>query len=165
MKRKLLMFLVFLVPIFCFAQDIILPNINIPGGFSIGTINGAVLGENLIGPRKILFSGSQFQREEVGKKVSGFGVAATNIDQLSTLYSGKIFSPGVDKVFVFENKTAEELALLEVTVFPKILEQPYTLFIDLVIRTTSKPISVISSEKSDDAGKYTAKILITLIEI
>ena len=162
MKRKLLMFLVFLVPIFCFAQDIILPNISMPGGFSIGAINGAMLGENLIGPRKILFSGSQFQKEEVGIKTSGFGVRATNIDKLQTFYSGRIFSPGIIEPFVFENKTSEELAMLEVKVFPKILEQPYTLSLDLIIRTSSKPIS---AEQSDDAGKYETKILITLIEI
>ena len=166
MRRiRILFFFVLLVPFFGFTQDIILPNISLPGGVSVGAINGAVLGENLIGPRKILFSANKLQKEEVGKKISGFGVATTNVDQLSTLYSGKIFSPGVDNVFVFENKTSEELSLLEVTLFPKILELPYTLFIDLVIRTTSKPISANPLEKSDDAGKYAAKILISLMEI
>lgn len=162
MKRKLLMFLVFLVPIFCLAQDIILPNISTPSGFSIGTMNGVMLGENLIGPRKILFSGSQFQREEMGIKISGFGVRAPNIDKLQTFFSGRIFSPGIIEPFVFENRTPEELNMLEITVFPKILEQPYSLFMDLIIRTSSKPIS---AEQSDDTGKYETKILITLIEI
>lgn len=167
MKRKLLLLLVLIAPFFCNAQNLVLPNISIPGGIRIGAMNGAVLGENLIGPRKILFSGNQLilQREETGNKPTGFGVAAPNIDKLPTLYSGRIFSEGIIEPYVFTNKTPEELVLIEVTVFPKILEQPYTLFIDLVVQTSSKPVQASQTNQSDDAGEYKAKILVSIIEI
>lgn len=165
MKRiRCLLFLVLLAPIVCFSQNIILPNISVPGEISVSAINGAILSENLIGPRKILFTGDQtgLQKEEAGKKSVGFGFSAPNIDRLATRYSGKIFSPGIIEPFVFENKTPEELSLMEMMVFPKILEQPYTLFIDLVVQTSSKPVQ---DNQSDDAGIYTAKINITLVKI
>lgn len=165
MKRiRLLFFLVLLAPIISFPQNIILPNINVPGGISVGAVNGAILSENLIGPRKILFFGDQsvLQKEEAGKKSLGFGFGVPSIDMLATRYSGKIFSPGIIEPFVFENKTPEELSVMEITVFPKILEQPYTLFIDLAVQTSSKPAQ---DNQSDDAGIYTAKINISLIKI
>jgi hypothetical protein len=165
MKRiRCLLFLVLLAPIIGFSQNIILPNISVPGEISVSAISGAVLSENLIGPRRILFSGdlSGLQREETGKKSLGFGFSTPGIDRLATRYSGKIFSPGIIEPFVFENKTPEELSLMEIMVFPKILEQPYTLFIDLAVQTSSKPVQ---DNQSDDAGIYTAKINISLIKI
>ncbi|QQG52983.1 MAG: hypothetical protein HY931_01985 [Candidatus Falkowbacteria bacterium] len=165
MKRiRLLLFLVLLAPIISFSQNMILPNISVPGGISTGVISGAILSENLIGPRKILFLGNQsvLQKEESGKKSLEFGVSVPNIDRLTTLYSGKIFSPGIIEPFVFENKTSEELSLMEITVFPKILEQPYTLFIDLAVQVSSK---LVQDNQSDDAGIYTAKINIRLTKI
>jgi len=165
MKRlKMLFFLAFLIPLFCSAQNIILPNINIPGSSSVGAISGAVLGENLIGPRQVIFLQDQMilQKNEIGKKSSGRSVAALNIDKLPTLYSGRIFSPGILEPFVFVNKTPEELALIKVVVFPLRLEIPYTLYLDLEVKTSSKPVS---ANQSDDAGMYNAKIIINLIKI
>jgi len=163
-QKKILFFLVFLTPLFVFSQEIILPNINIPGEASTGVTKGIVLGENLFGPRKIIFSGDQgdFQKEKTGKKISEFGKQAFRKNKLATLYSGRIFSPGIIEPFVFVNKTSEELALIEVRVFPTLLDQPYTLFLDLSARTSSKSIQ---ANQSDDAGMYTAKILINLIKI
>jgi hypothetical protein len=163
-KIRLLLFLVLLAPIIGFSQNIVLPNINVPGGISVGAISGAILSENLIGPRKILFFGDQsvLRKEEFGKKSLEFGFSTPNIDRLATRYSGKIFSPGIIEPFVFENKTPEELSLMEIVVFPRILEQPYTLFIDLAVQASSKPVQ---NNQSDDAGIYTAKINISLIKI
>lgn len=165
MRRiSLLLFLVLLAPIISFSQNMILPNISVPGGISTGVISGAILSENLIGPRKVLFFGDQsvLQKEESGKKSLEFGFGIPGIDRLATRYSGKIFSPGIIEPFVFENKTSEELSLMEITVFPKILEQPYTLFIDLAVQVSSK---LVQDNQSDDAGIYTAKINIRLIKI
>lgn len=163
MKRKKLLFcLALLVPLFCFSQNIVLQNIDAPGQTSIGEINGAILKENIMGPKKVTFSGDRMILQKEEAHASSFGIITYTIDKLPTFYSGKIFSPGIIEAFVFENKTPEELILLEITVYPNILEQPYSLFIDLIIRTSSKPIS---SEQSDDAGEYTAKLKINLSEI
>jgi len=164
MKRKeMLLFLVLLIPLFCTSQNLILPNINVPGEVSLGAIKGAVLGENLMGPRKITFAGNKmnFQRPETGGGSSGSNIEA-NIDKLETWYSGKIYSPGIAEPFIFTNKTGEELILIEVSVFPTRLEQPYTLLMDLDIRTKTKPIS---ANQSDDAGIYTAQLLINITQI
>lgn len=162
MKRMLLLFFILLGPLICLSQSIILQNIKTPGETSRGAIKGAVLGENMIGPRKVLFLGEQMvlQKEEVGK--NSFGLSASKVDKLPTFYSGKIFSPGIIEPFVFENKTPEELILLEIIFYPTILEQPYTLYIDLTVLTSTKPIS---APESDDAGEYTARLSITLTEI
>jgi hypothetical protein len=161
-RKKMLSLFIFLMPFVCLSQNIILQNIDVPGQISTGIINGVILGENLIGPRKVSFSGDQMilQKEEI--KNNSFSKNGLSVDILPTFYSGKIFSPGIIEPIFFENKIPEELILFEVTVFPKILEQPYTLYIDLIIRTSSAPIS---SEKSDDAGDYTARISINLTEI
>ena len=165
MKRlKMLLFLAFLIPLFCSAQNVILPNINVPGSSSVGGMSGAVLGENLIGPRQVIFLQDQMilQKNEIGKKSSGSNGTALNINKLPTLYSGRIFSPGITEPFVFINKTPEELALIKVVVFPLRLELPYTLYLDLEVKTSSKPVS---ANQSDDAGIYNAKITISLIKI
>jgi hypothetical protein len=164
--KKWLLFLV-LIPLICSSQDIVLKNINIPGAISVGVINGAVLSENLIGPRKVIFEKDPnkmiFQKTEERKSFR-FGEGSSVSDKLTTLYSGKIFSPGILEPFIFENKTPEELSTIEVTVYPTHLEQPYTLFIDLKVQTSSKPV-IKNQNDSDDAGTYNAKINISLIEI
>lgn len=161
---KLLFILFLLTPLYCLSQEYILPNINSPGGFSIGVVKGAVISENLIGPRKIIFSGNQLalQRKETENLSTGNNAKASNTDLLTTLYSGRIFSPGILEPYVFNNKTPSELVLIEVMIFPVRLEEPYTLFIDLEVQTSSKPIL---ANQSDDAGVYNAKIIVNLIEI
>jgi len=162
-RMKLLLFLVLLTPLICCSQDIVLSNINIPGKTSVGVINGAVLGENLLGPKRIIFVWEQgdLQKIQTEKKSSKFTVETSHVEKIPTLYSGRIFSPGIIEPFVFKDKTQEELSILEVKVFPIRLEEPYTLFIDLIVQVSSEPVK---SNKSIDAGDYTAKISIKLIE-
>ena len=162
MKKRML-FLVLLTPLICYSQDIVLPNINIPGGTSVGVINGAVLGENLIGPRKIIFIWEQgdLQKIQIKNKSSRFTEETSPVEKIPTLYSGRIYSPGIIEPFVFKDKTQEELSIIEVKVFPIRLEEPYTLFIDLIVQASTDPVT---SKKSIDAGIYTAKISINLIE-
>lgn len=162
MKRMLLFFFILLGPLICLSQSIILQNIKTPGETSQGSVKGAILGENIIGPRKVLFLGEQMVLQKEEERKSSFGFGVSKVDKLPTLYSGKISSPGIIEPFVFENKTPEELVLLEIIVFPTILEQPYTLYIDLTVLTSTKPIS---APESDDAGEYTARLSITLTEI
>ncbi len=164
---KLLFVFVLLIPILCLSQEVVLKNINIPGDKSLGVINGAILSENLIGPRKVIFekNPNQMVLQKIEERKSfRFGLESSDMDKLSTLYSGKIFSPGITEPFIFENKTPEELSVLEVVVFPVILEQPYTLYIDLKVQVSSKTVSVNQID-SDDAGTYNAKITIYLTEI
>ncbi len=149
MNKLLIMF--FLLPTICFSQDIILPSISVPGGTGNMVIKGALLDENLVGPSTIAFSGNSFQKQRTKK---------STIDELSTLYSGRIYSPGIIAPFVFENKTPEELYQIEVRVFPIMLEMPYSLYFDLTIQASSKSIS---SGDLDEAGQYNANITINLI--
>ena len=154
---KLLTFLLFLlVSHYCYSQNAVLPSIAIPGSTSIGGIKGAVLGENLFGPRKILFSGNLMNLERVE---TGSGKVALGKDKLTTLYSGRIFSPGIMEPFIFTDKTPEELVLIQGLVFPLMLEQPYTLYIDLEVKTSTKPTS---ASLSDDAGIYNAQVNISI---
>lgn len=164
--KKWLLFWV-LIPTLCYSQDVVLENISIPGTKSVGIINGAILAENLIGPRKVIFEKDPnnmiLQKAEEIKSFR-FVEGSLNMDKLTTLYSGRIFSPGILEPFIFENKTPEELSVIEVIVYPIHLEQPYTLFIDLKVQTSSKPV-IKDQNDSDDAGIYNAKINISLIEI
>jgi len=148
-----------------FGDEIKLTDITMPGGSGNATRIGLVLGKNLIGPHKLLFSGTApgssvpvLSREETNSSGNGIG----SFDRLITLFSGKIYSPGISEPFVFENKTPEELVQMEVTVFPDILEQPYTLYLDLTIQASSHPKN---ADVSDDAGEYRAEITVTLIKI
>ncbi len=164
--KKWLLFWV-LIPTLCYSQDIILKNISIPGTISVGIINGAILAENLIGPRKVIFEkdpNNMILQKTEDKKSFRFGEGSSNMDKLTTFYSGRIFSPGILEPFIFENKTPEELSIIEVVVYPIHLEQPYTLFIDLKVQTSSKPVTKDQTD-SNDAGIYSAKINISLIEI
>jgi len=162
-RMKLLLFLVLLTPVICYSQDIVLSNINIPGKTGVGVINGAVLGENLLGPRKIIFILEQgdLQKIQNEKKSSRSKVETSHIEKIPTLYSGRIFSPGIIEPFVFKDKTQEELSVIEAKVFPIRLEEPYTLFIELTVQAFSEPVK---SNKSIDAGDYNAKISINLIK-
>ena len=63
---------------------------------------------------------------------------------------------------MFENKTPEELVLIEIPIFPTILEQPFTLFMDLSIKASSKTIGTVLS---DDAGEYRAILNVNLIKL
>jgi len=86
----------------------------------------------------------------------------SSFDKLAVLFSGRVYSPNMAEPILFENKTPEELVLLEIPVFPTILEQPYTLFMDLSIKASSKPIGTVLS---DDAGMYQAVLNVSLIKI
>lgn len=157
-KTRFLVFLVLLTPLFCFSQEVVLSSMKVPGSTSVGVISGAVLGENLLGPRKIVFSSEQgdLQKRQVEKKSAKAGKDVS----IPTLYSGRIFSPGIIEPVVFKDKTKEELVLLEAKVFPIRLEEPYTLYIDLTVSASSAPVK---SNKSVDAGDYTANLSINLI--
>lgn len=149
MKKLILLF--FLLPTICLSQEVLLPNIAIPGETSKQFINAVVLGENIVGPSTVFFSVNSLQKEKKKKN---------SISNLTTLYSGSIYSPGIIEPFVFKDKTPEELNLLEAQIFPLMLEMPYTLFIDIKIVVYSKSID---SKDLDEAGHYTAKIKVHLI--
>jgi len=159
-KTRFLVFLVLLTPLFGFSQEIVLSSMKVPGSTSVGVISGAVLGENLLGPRKIVFFSEQsnLQKRSVEKK----STKVSSDNSVLTLYSGRIFSPGIAEPFVFKDKTKEELVLLEAKVFPIRLEEPYTLYIDLTVSASSTPAK---SNKSVEAGDYIANLSINLIEI
>ena len=161
-KTRFLVFLVLLTPLFCFSQEIVLSSMKVPGSTSVGVISGAVLGENLLGPIKIVFSSEQsdLQKRQVEKKSSKIGAGTSQPEKIPTLYSGRIFSPGIIEPFVFKDKTKEELVLLEAKVFPIRLEEPYTLYIDLTVSASSAPVK---SNKSVTAGDYIANLSINLI--
>jgi len=136
-----------------------------PGGSGNIIRTGLVLGENLIGPRKVVFSGigpgiivPALSKEETNSSGNGIG----SFDRLLTLFSGKIYSPGISEPFIFENKTPEELVKMEVTMFPDVLELPYTLFLDLTVQVSSHPKN---ADVSDDAGEYSTLITVTLIQL
>lgn len=163
MKRKIfLMFLVFLFPLAAFSQEEIkLSDINKPGNTGIAEKQGIVLAENLLGPYKVVFSGNApgsaipvLSKEETGDSGS--------FDKLAVLFSGRVYSPNMAEPILFGNKTPEELVLLEIPIFPTILEQPYTLFMDLSIKASSKPID---TALSDDNGIYQAVLNVSLIKI
>ncbi|MFA5095474.1 MAG: hypothetical protein WC447_02335 [Candidatus Paceibacterota bacterium] len=145
-------------------EQIKLANINKPGDVVISEKIGIVLAENLFGPHKVVFSGNSpgspvpvLSREE--KSNSG---GKNSFDKLVILFSGKIYSPNMAEPILFENKTAEQIVLLEIPVFPTILEQPFNLYLDLKIQTVSKPIN---NKLSDDAGEYLAVLNLTLTKL
>jgi len=145
-------------------QEIKLSDINKPGETGIVEQQGIVLAENLLGPHKVVFSGNApgsavpaLSKEKQGKS-GGNGV----FDKLAVLFSGKIYSPNMTAPIMFENKTPEELVLLEIPIFPTILEQPFTVFMDLSIKASSKSIG---TALSDDAGIYQAVLNVGLIKI
>lgn len=142
-------------------QEIKLSDINKPGENGVVEQLGIVLAENLFGPHKVVFSGNApggaiptLSKEEQGKSGS--------FDKLEVLFSGKIYSPNMAEAILFENKTPEELVLMEISIFPTILEQPFTLFMDLSIKASSKPIGTVLS---DDAGIYRAVLNVGLVKI
>ncbi|MBD3282128.1 MAG: hypothetical protein GF387_00775 [Candidatus Portnoybacteria bacterium] len=165
MKTKI--FLVFFLSIFFalgFSDDVQLNNIQVPGGESNSKMVGILLGENIIGPCKVLFSGRApgtnipvLSREET---VSSGGTGS--FDRLETLYSGKIYSEDLSEPLMFENKTPEELIQMEIPIFPKFLQKPYNLFLDLEIHAKSDSKE---SDISDDAGTYLANLTTTIIKL
>ena len=167
MKKKFLFLFVLIIPLVCYSQNIVSADINILNNNNTGLINGAILGENLIGPRKVIFSGNQMtlERRAGENRISSFGFASSKNDRLPTLYSGKIFSEGIIEPFVFENKTPEELIAMEVLVFPKFLEHPYTLFINILVSVPIKEPSFNSDHHSYDAGEYKADLVVEIIGI
>jgi hypothetical protein len=161
-------FLVYWVLLFSIAgfsqQEIKLSDINKPGENGIAEKQGIMLAEYLFGPHKVVFSGYApgsavpvLSKEEQGKS-GGQG----SFDKLAVLFSGKLYSQNMAEPIIFENKTPEELVLLEIQILPIILEQPYTLFMDLSIRASSNSIGKILS---DDAGSYQAVLNVILINI
>lgn len=167
MKRKFLFLFVLMTPFICYSQNIRSVDINILNNTNTGHINGVVLGENLIGPRKIVFSGNEMtlERRERVNIISEFGFSSSKTDRLETMYSGKIFSEGIIEPFVFENKTPEELIAMEVLVFPKFLEHPYTLFISILVSVPILQPSFNSDYHSYDAGEYRADLVVEIIGI
>lgn len=156
---KLLFYLSLFTPIICYSQNnLVLPSIAVPGSTSIGVFNGVVLGQNLMGPRRITFTGNQMnlERKETGE-TSGSSTGA--IDKLATLFTLRIFSPGITQPVLLENKTQEELNLIELRVFPVNMGMPYNLFLDLKVQVSTKPIS---ASLSDDAGVYDARVNISI---
>jgi hypothetical protein len=162
-KRGILIALVLGFCVLGFAQqEIKLTDIAKPGAMGIAEQKGIVLAENTFGPCTVVFSGNApgsalpvLSKEEQGKW-GGKG----SFDKLTVLFSGKIYSPNMAEPIVFENKTPEELTLLEIPVFPVILEQPYPLFMDLTVKALSKPVG---PSLMDDAGSYRAVLNVTLI--
>jgi hypothetical protein len=166
MRKQII--LVSLVLIFCVMgfsqQEIKLSDINKPGEGGISEQRGIVLAENLFGPHKVVFSGNApgnavpvLSKEKQGKS-GGKGV----FDKLTVLFSGRIYSSNMTEPVSFENKTPEELVLLELPIFPTILEQPFMLFMDLSIKANSKEIG---TTLSDDAGIYRAVLNVGLIKL
>jgi len=164
-KRLAFMFCFLIFPLSLFSQEQInLTRINKPGDVVIAEKVGIVLAKNLLGLYKVVFSGNSpgspvpvLSREETSNS-SG----KNSFDKLAVLFSGRIYSPNMAEPILFENKTAEGLVLLEVPIFPTILEQPFDLYLDLKIRAASKPIS---DKLSDDAGEYSAVLNITLAKL
>jgi hypothetical protein len=159
------MFLVFLFPLAAFSQEEIkLSDINKPGDTGIVEKQGIVLAENLLGPYKVVFSGNApgSAIPVLSKEETSNSGGKSSFDKLAVLFSGRVYSPNMAEPILFENKTPEELVLLEIPVFPTILEQPYTLYLDLKIQAVSKPII---DKLSDDAGKYSAVLNVSLIKI
>jgi hypothetical protein len=164
-KKGLLIVLVLRFYAASFAQqELKLTDIAKPGDMGIAEQKAIVLAENMFGPCKVVFSGNApgsalpvLSKEEQGK----WG-AKGSFDKLEIVFSGKIYSPNLGEPFLFENKTPEELGLLEIPIFPIILEQPYPLFMDLTIKAKSKPIG---SALLDDAGIYRAILNVTLVKM
>lgn len=145
-------------------QEIKLSDINKPGENGFVEQRGIVLAENILGPHKVVFSGNApggaiptLSKEEQGRS-GGKGV----FDKLEVLFSGKIYSSNMAEPILFENKTPEELVLMEIPIFPTILEQPFMLFMDLSIKASSKPLGAVLS---DDAGAYTGTLNVSLIKL
>ncbi len=158
---RIVLFLVILI----FSVSGFSEEITIPGGSKSIIRTGLVLGENLIGPRKVVFSGMgpgivvpALSKEETNSS----GNATGSFDRLLTLFSGKIYSPGISEPFIFENKTPEEFVQMETIMFPDYLEQPYTLFLNLTVQVASHPKN---ADVSDDAGEYGAAITVTLTQL
>ena len=148
--KHFLLLVILTIPLFCFSQgNIVINNINNPGEKTNGRVVGFVLGQAFLGPKKVRFITDQslLKRNEINSS----GSSSSKFDILDTEFSGKIYSPDIIGPFVFENKTLEEISNLDITVFPKIMEKPYTLYLDLTISASSKPID---SPISDDAGVY-----------
>lgn len=157
--KKLFLFLWLISPVLTFSQQVFhMQKVNTPGTKSEGVIKGYVLGENLIYPMKVKFVGDKeemsFKKKEAGRQ---------SFDKTPTLYSGRIYSPGIIEPFVFENKTPEELVFMEIMVFPSILGAPYSLFIDMKVVTETKKVE--NKSLSDDAGTYVSKISVKLLNL
>lgn len=159
--KNLTLLLFFLLPLFNFSQELLLLNIIIPGEEKISEQKNILIMENIQGPKKILLAAEYLKRhEEISASTSSF--KQDKIDELNTTYSGVIYSPGIIEPFVFENKKPEELNLLEALVFPNYLEQPYSLYLNLIVKVSSKKIK---HELSDDSGIYNANLIISIREI
>ena len=162
MKWKIfLILLVFLFPSVVFSQqEIKLSDIEKPGETGIGEKQGIVLAENLLGSYRVVFSGNApgdivpvLSKEETGKN---------SFDKLLVLFSGKIYSPEISEPFIFENKSPEELVQMEATMIPNVLEQSYTLYLDLIVVASSH---LKNAEVSDDVGEYKATISVTVSKL
>lgn len=156
---KIIIFLICLIPFTGFSQEIVLKSVSAPGQSSIIVVDQLLQFENNVGPKKVTFPSNEMilKRQESEKGL--FGTKGLGIDELQTFYSGKIFSEDIQEPFIFENKTPEELRTLEIAIFPNFLERPYTLYLSLKIEIISDPIS---SNNSDDAGRYTARFSVSI---
>ena len=163
--KSIVIVLILFLPIISQAQDIKLNDIPKPGEIGGAIRTGIVLGKDILGSYQVVFSGNAtgipvpvLSREEISASGSGKG----SFDKLATRYSGKIYSPSMAEPFIFENKSPEELIQMEVLVFPTILEQPYTLFMDIKVQASSK---FVKDNLSDDAGEYVATLTVNLTSL
>lgn len=156
MKNCFFIVLLFIfLPLFSISQNNINLVINNSPQEKIPLFKGQLIQENLFGPKKLNFVG-KFDFEKLPGKKSRKDIEPR---KLNVLYSGRIFSPGIIEDILFENKSSEELKILELQIYPKILEQPYSLYWDLTISIPpAKPFSGISN----DAGEYLSNFSIQL---
>jgi hypothetical protein len=152
MKIKLLFFLVLLAPLICYSQVSASGDVIVCEQGYVEQVKAMVLGEGLLGPKKILLQASQMKLE-------------SSEDVLSTNYTLRIFSEGIIEDLEFENIKAEDLMLLDLLVFPRFLEQPYTLFIDLELIVLPKTNPANKETGMDRAGDYHANVIVQIIEI
>ena len=156
MMKRIIIYLILFLPFFSFSQEFVLSKILIPGEEKISEQKAVLISKDTFGPKKIFLSSQCLKKQEEGENTSG------EIDQLQTSYSGLIYSPGIIEPFRFDNISPEELRMLDIVVYPSYLEQPYSLYLDLIIKYSSK---AINSNQSDDAGVYNTKLIIKINEL
>jgi len=154
--KRFIIYLILLLPFFSYSQEFVLSKILIPGEEKISEQKAILISENIIGPKRVFLTAQYLMKKEVGENSSG------EVDQLQTSYSGLIYSPGIIEPFQFDNINPDDLRMLDIVVYPVYLEQPYSLYLDLTIKYSSKSIN---SSQSDDAGVYNTNLIIKLNEL
>jgi hypothetical protein len=143
-------------------QQLVLPPLTAPGSVSRGKIP-VIVTPQLMGRCKMIFSGFApgialpvLSREETDPSGRGLG----KYDRLDTFFTGSIMFQSTE-LYSFVDKLAEELVRVEPVISspPGFPIGPITL--DLEIKAASSPTFSIHSQ---DAGIYTATLVITLIQ-